>query len=326
MAALALNRLGDNAFAQKIITHLKETAVKNAEAGMYWIANKNGYSWFDAAIENQALLIEAFAEIDNDPTLVNQMKVWLINQKQRESWGTTKATTEAIYALLFHGINFADQKVETNFTIGNPQLVKEKLTAAKTESEAGYFKIQWKPEEVSKELATITIENKSDVPSFGGVYWQYFENLEAITTSTNKDLKITKQVYKKVKDGNGTILIPLQKEAIHIGDIITTRLIIKADTNLEFVHLKDLRASCFEPIDVLSEYEFKNDISYYRSTKDTATHFFFDTIKQGTYILEYDVRVNNTGVFNNGIATLQSMYAPEFSVHSGSQRISVTNK
>jgi hypothetical protein len=108
-----------------------------------------------------------------------------------------------------------------------------------------------------------------------------------------------------------------------LGDVITFRLIIKTDNDLEFVHLKDLRASCFEPVDVISEYKYDGGLRYYKSTKDVATHFFFDNIKKGTYVLEYDVRVNNQGSFNNGIATLQSMYAPEFSTHSTSTKIKI---
>lgn len=324
MLALSAKRFGDTLYAKKIITHLKETAIKDTEKGMYWLENKKGYSWFDTPIENQALLIETFRELDNDPKIINDLKAWLIHQKQREHWGTTKATTEAIYALLSNGIKVAEQKNSTIFSIGNPQLLNKKLASASTETATGYFKLQWKPEEVTNDLATITIENKNDLPHFGGAYWQYFENLENIKSDTNSDLKIKKEVYKKVKDTNGDKLVPTNETLINIGDKITIRLIINANTDLEFVHLKDLRASCLEPIDVISKYKNSGDLWYYMSTKDTATHFFFDEIKQGTYVIEYDTRVNNTGTFNNGIANIQSMYTPEFSSHSTSQKIKVS--
>ena len=326
MLALSANRFGDSIYAKKIVTHLKETAIKNNEKGMYWLENTKGYHWFDSPIENQALLIETFAELENNPTIINDLKAWLINQKQRENWGTTKATTEAVYALLSNGTNLTEAKIENNYNIGNKQLLEQKIASAITETASGYFKLQWKPEEVNKELATIAIENKSSLPNYGGVYWQYFENLENIKTNNNNSLSFQKEVFKKVKDSNGEKLIPLKEEAINIGDKLTIRLIIKTNIDLEFVHLKDLRASCFEPIDVISEYEYKNGLSYYRSTKDTASHFFFDNINKGTYVLEYDVRVNNSGGFNNGIATLQSMYAPEFTSHSTSQKINVIVK
>lgn len=326
MLALASYRLGDSIFAKKIITHLKETAVKNSEEGMYWISNTKGSSWFDAPIENQALLIEAFNELDNDPKIINDLKAWLIRNKQKDNWGTTKATTEAIYALLAYGKNSIASKNENEFQIGDSKLLTQKLGDNKTENEAGYLKIQWKPEEINTKMATVSIENKNDVPSFGGVYWQYFENLEKITSTNNTDLHITKEVYKKIKDANGDKLISIKNNELQVGDKLTIRLVIKANHNFDFVHLKDLRASCLEPTNVLSEHHYKDSLQYYMSTKDTATHFFFDSLRQGTFVLEYDVIINNNGAFNNGIATIQSMYAPEFSAHSGSVKVRVTTK
>lgn len=135
---------------------------------------------------------------------------------------------------------------------------------------------------------------------------------------------IDKKIYKKVKSAKGEELVALTNEAVKVGDLLSVRLIIKTDNNLEFVHLKDLRASCLEPVDVLSGYARKDGLSYYKSTKDVATNFFFDVIPKGTYVLEYDLRVTNVGVFNNGISTLQSMYSPEYSAHSINTKINVS--
>ena len=104
---------------------------------------------------------------------------------------------------------------------------------------------------------------------------------------------------------------------------MTVRLILKTDRNAEFVHLKDQRSAGLEPIDVLSEYKRQDGLGYFQSTRDTGTHFFFDYIKKGTYVFEYDLRVNNAGNMSNGITTIQSMYAPEFSSHSEGVRITV---
>ena len=118
-------------------------------------------------------------------------------------------------------------------------------------------------------------------------------------------------------------MVDLDKETIKVGDLVTIRLIVRSKDNLEFVHLKDLRASCFEPVDVISNYQWGENTSYYKSTKDVATHFFFDDLQKGTYVFEYDVRVNNLGEFNDGIATIQSMYAPEYGSHSTATHIEV---
>ena len=323
LLAITMNRFGDKKFAEKIISNLKETVARNDDFGMYWIENKNGYYWYQSAIETQALLIEAFSEIEKDNKLVDELKVWLLKQKQLKQWPTTKATTEAVYALLLQGTDWTSIKDNTKFKIGNDKVFSKKLSEKDKEATTGYIKMNWKPDEISKDMGQISVENKSDVAGFGGLYWQYFEDLEAIKSDSTSALSITKNLYKKIKTSEGEKLVDINSENVKIGDLITIRLIIKTDNDLEFVHLKDLRASCFEPIDVISNYEWKESVSYYRSTKDVATHFFFDKIKTGTYVFEYDVRVNNSGVFNDGIATIQSMYAPEFSSHSTNTKLSI---
>lgn len=323
LLSLTMYRFGDKTFAKKILTNLKESAARNEDNGMYWIENTNGYNWYQSSIETQAMLIEAFTEIENDDKIVDELKVWLLKNKQVNKWSTTKSTTEAVYALLLQGSDWTPLKDNTKFTIGNEKIFTKKLSEKVKEAETGYIKVNWKADEFTKEMGIIKVDNKSKVPGYGGVYWQYFENLENIKTDSTKTLYITKTLYKKVKTSKGNELIEMNKESLKTGDLITIRLVLKTESDLEFVHLKDLRASCFEPVDVISNYEWKDNLSYYKSTKDVATHFFFDKINKGTYVLEYDVRINNSGNFNDGIATLQSMYAPEFSAHSTSTTIKV---
>ena len=324
MAALVLNRFGETASAKKIVESLIETASNNEDWGMYWIANKSGWYWYQAPIEVQALLIEAFSEITNDTKSVDAMKVWLLKNKQTKNWPTTKSTTEAVYALLMQGTDWLSVKDNTIFKIGNEKILTKKLAENEKEAETGYLKLNWKADEIKKEMATITIQNKSKVPGYGGIYWQYFEDLDKIKTDNSNALSVSKELYLKKNTDKGEELQKITNEnPLKIGDLVTVRLIISAKENMEFVHLKDLRASCFEPEDVLSSYDYKDGLAFYKSSKDAATHFFFDNINKGTYVLEYDVRVNNSGDFSNGITTIQSMYAPEFSSHTKGIRVQV---
>lgn len=324
LTALTLNRFGEREAAKTILESLKETASNNEDWGMYWIENKAGWYWYQAPIETQALLIEAFAEIANDEKSVNAMKVWLLKNKQTKNWPTTKSTTEAIYALLLQGSDWLSVKDNTIIKIGEEKILTKKLAENEKEAETGYIKLNWKADEIKKEMATTTIQNKSKVPGYGGVYWQYFEDLDKIKTDDANSLSVSKELYLKKNTISGIALKKITtKNPLQIGDLVTVRLIITTKENMEFVHLKDLRASCFEPENVLSTYEYKEGLAFYRSTKDAATHFFFDRINKGTYVLEYDVRVNNSGDFSNGITTIQSMYAPEFISHTKGIRVQV---
>jgi TonB-dependent SusC/RagA subfamily outer membrane receptor len=324
LAALTLNRFGEKETAKKIIESLKETSSTNEDWGMYWISNTSGWYWYEAPIETQALLIEAFAEVNNDTKSIDAMKVWLLKNKQTKNWPTTKSTTEAIYALLMQGTDWLSVKDNTVIKLGDEKIMTKKLTENEKEAETGYIKLNWKADEVKKEMATISIENKSKVPGFGGVYWQYFEDLDKIKNNSGTVLSVSKELYIKKSTLKGDQLEKItSKNTLQIGDLVTVRLIIISKEDTEYVHLKDMRASCFEPVNVLSEYKYKDGLGYYMSTKDTATHLFFDYINKGTYVLEYDIRVNNSGEFSNGITTIQSMYAPEFTSHTKGIRVKV---
>lgn len=324
LTALTLNRFGEKETAKKIIESLKETSSNNEDWGMYWIANKSGWYWYQAPIETQALLIEAFAEVTQDSKSVDAMKVWLLKNKQTKNWPTTKSTTEAIYALLLQGTDWLSVKDNTVIKLGDEKIITKKLAENEKEAETGYIKLNWKGDEIKKEMASIKIQNKSKVPGYGGVYWQYFEDLDKIKNNSGSVLSVSKELYLKKSTLKGDELEKITNQnALKKGDLVTVRLIITSKEDTEYVHLKDMRASCFEPVNVLSEYQYKDRLGYYMSTKDAATHFFFDQINKGTYVLEYDIRVNNSGEFSNGITTIQSMYAPEFASHTKGIRVKV---
>ena len=322
MIALILHRKGYNKTAKLILEALSEQAVNNEENGMYWKENRKSWYWYQSPIETQALLIEAFTEIDGNLKKVESLKQWLLKNKQTNKWSTTKATTEAIYALLMHGNEYLSISDNTVITVGNKKISTKKLAATKKEAGTGYLKLSWNEKEIDSRMATVKIANKSGITGFGGVYWQYFEDLDKIKSSENTPLRLKKKIFIKKTTDNGEVLVPVtSKTSIKLGDLITVRLEIESKNDMEFVHLKDLRASGLEPVDVLSEYKWQDGLGYYQSTKDVATHFFFDYLPKGTYIFEYDLRANNSGNFSNGNSTIQSMYAPEFTGNSKGIRL-----
>jgi len=326
MLSLILYRMDYIKTAKAIIEALNEQAVQSEENGMYWKENMNSWYWYKAPIETQSLLIEAFSEIENDDEVVDKLKLWLLKNKQTNQWSTTKATTEAIYALLMKGNDWLSVSDNTVITIGDKKIKTSKLKPSEKEAGTGYMKIDWNESEINSKMASVKIANKSDVTGYGGVYWQYFEDLDKITATEESPLHIKKAIFLNTTTTNGKELTPIENDTpIQIGDLVTVRIEITSSNDMEFVHLKDLRASGLEPIDVLSEYKWQDDLGYYQSTKDVATHFFFDSLPQGTYVFEYDLRANNIGNFSNGITTIQSMYAPEFIDYSKGIRVQIKN-
>ncbi|MDT8412090.1 MAG: alpha-2-macroglobulin family protein [Vicingaceae bacterium] len=327
MIALALHRNGkpkaDFNTEQNILLSLKENAIQHDELGMYWKDNLSGYYWYQAPIEVQALLIEAFDEIANDTESVEAMKIWLLKQKQTQDWRTTKATTEACYALLLRGTDLLASDELVEIKVGNTIIDPKKMDDVKVEAGTGYFKTSWSKTEIKPEMGNITVTKKDEGVAWGAMYWQYFEQLDKITTHETP-LKLSKKLFVQRNTDAGTV-IELIKEGTTLkpGDKIKVRIELRVDRNMEYVHMKDMRAAGFEPINVFSGYRYQDGLGYYESTKDAATNFFFDYLPKGTYVFEYPLRVNMSGDFSNGITSIQCMYAPEFTSHSEGIRVLV---
>lgn len=322
--ALSLFRNDEKATANKILKSLKENSITSDELGMYWKSNTTGYYYYQAPVETQALLIETFSEIENDVKTIDNLKIWLLKNKQTNRWKTTKATTEAVYALLLNGSDWISITEMVDIKVGNQQINPSEMEDVKVEAGTGYFKTSWNSDEIKPEMATITINKKGNGIAWGGLYWQYFEDLDKIS-SAESPLKLNKKLFLKVNADTGKELKEINKNtSLKVGDLITVRIELRSDRDMEFIHLKDMRASGVEPINVLSKYKWQDNLGYYESTKDAATNFFFDRLPKGVYVFEYDVRVNNAGNFSNGISTIQSMYAPEFSSHSEGVRLKIS--
>jgi hypothetical protein len=247
----------------------------------------------------------------------------LLKNKQTNKWETTKSTASAVYALLIQEDNWLQSEGLVDVRIGNENIV---FSPSEAEPGTGYVKKTWAGKDVHAGMAEVEVNNPNQHITWGAIYWQYFEDLDKISYFEETPVKITKELYVETASDRGPKAIPVNaNKALTPGDKVLVRLIIESDREMEFMHLKDMRASGLEPIDVISQYRWQGGLGYYQSTKDLATHFFFDRLPRGKFVIEYDLRVSHRGDFSNGISSLQSMYAPEFTAHSEGVRIKVNN-
>ncbi|MEP6950909.1 MAG: alpha-2-macroglobulin, partial [Ginsengibacter sp.] len=332
MIALSLNRTKDATTPNAIIKSLKENSINSEEVGMYWKEwNAGGYWWYQAPIESQAMMIEAFSEIEKDLKTIDDLKTWLLKNKQTNNWKTTKATAEACYALLLQGTDWLSEEKTVTIKLGNTTFNSKD---EKQEAGTGYFKRKIDGDKVRPEMGNINVTVSSPInqstnqpvnqsASWGSVYWQYFENLEKITFAETP-LKLSKKLFIEKNTDKGLALIPVNDGTeLKVGDKIKVRIELRVNRDMEYVHMKDMRASCMEPTNVISEYKYQDGLGYYETTKDVSTNFFFSYLNKGTYVFEYPMFVTHSGNFSNGVTTIQCMYAPEFTAHSEGVRVNV---
>ncbi|MBL3657869.1 alpha-2-macroglobulin family protein [Fulvivirga sediminis] len=324
MIALIHHKSGEDKLANGILKSLDECSITSEEMGMYWKANESSYFWYQAPIETQALMIEVFTELggENQQRNVDNLKLWLLKHKQTNQWTSTKATTEAVYALLLKGSSWLDVNETLEVKLGKQAVDLKNDDGSMPEAGTGYIKKAYDGAEITPAMAEVTLTKKDKGVAWGALYWQYFENLDKIT-SASSPLSLTKKVFKVVNTDTGEKLEDLSANGLQVGDRIRVRIELKVDREMDFVHMKDMRASGLEPINVLSSFKYQDGLGYYESTRDASTNFFFEHLTEGVFVFEYDLRANNAGDFSNGITSIQCMYAPEFSNHSEGIRLEI---
>ncbi|MDP4999420.1 MAG: MG2 domain-containing protein [Saprospiraceae bacterium] len=312
---------------REIMQALREQSFSSEEAGMYWKYTP-GYFWYQDPIETQSFLISLFAETGAAPNELDDMRLWLLHNKRVKQWHSTRSTAAAVYALLYEGRDWVRPSggVELEFPDAAPDVYQEQLDSARASAEAGtgYFSADWSAADFRPELGSSNWKNAGTSPAWGAVYWQYFEDFDKITSAAGTALQLGKSLYRLKSSDAGETGVPLEDgAALQPGDRLLVRLVIQTDRDMEYIHLKDTRAAGLEPGELLSGYEWRQGLGYYRQVRDTATDFFIEYLPRGKHVFEYQLVVTHKGDFSGGLTTIQSMYAPEFVAHTAGIRLSV---
>jgi hypothetical protein len=335
--AIALFRGGDRTTAESIIESLKQRAVggprgeqaadrqENNWQGMWWRSRHPvWWSWAQAPIETQSLMIEAFDEIVGDTESVEAMKAWLVQQKRTSRWPGSPATANAVGVLLGRGDDLLGDSSFVEVTVGGESIKPGENGASKEEAGTGFFENRFVRREITPSMAEIIFQKaEGGGLAFGGVHWQYLDHIENVEASGRDELAVTKELFTKTMTKSGPVLEPVVAiEKVSVGEELVVRLKITSDRTYEFLELTDHRPSVTEPIDVLSGWRWADGVGWYQVTRDASTQFFFERLPQGTHVLEYSLRVAHRGQASSGFATIRSRYAPEFSARSQSLGLS----
>ena len=315
--ALVMNRASKKSVANDILKSLRENSRNSDELGMFWGTNRNGYFWNQSAIKTQSALIEAFAEIANNKTEIDEMKIWLLKQKQTQIWDSEISTINAVYALLMQGSDWTADNIGVTVKVGG------NLLDDKAEAGAGHIQKTFTGNDITPKLADISVTKTGGGIAWGAAYWQYLENIDKIEKQQGS-LSIDKKLFVERMNSTGRFMEPLSdKSFIKIGDKVTVRLTVNLDRDMEYLALKDMRASCFEPVEQLSGFRWREGVGFYQTTRDASVQYFFNFLPRGTYVFEYQLWVSRAGEYSNGIANIQCLYAPEFVSHSANEKVIV---
>lgn len=315
-AAMALQQYGFPDVAREIVASLRQYAVTTPDKGMFWPNNRSSYGYNNSAVQEQCALIAAFATVEPVTSELDEMRRWLLAQKQTNAWESVPSTLEAIYALLYGGTDWlAADSTQPIIVWGGKEM---KYTPE--EPFVGLTEYTLSSNQVTAADAEAVISTDHRQPSWGALYWQYYDDVKNVSAASVKELAIDRQIL--VRQPSGTY-VPLNTVALKTGDRVSIRLTITAGQDLQFVCLTDSRAACLEPVDQLSGYNCRERICYYQEVKNAETRFYFDFLPKGTYVITYELNVDRPGDYTQGLSTIQCLYAPQLIARTPAQTIIV---
>lgn len=306
-AALLLSRSGARKEAMRILESMRQLAVHNPNRGMYW-EHMNKYSWFHP-VACAAMTLQAYAEIapKEYAQSIDEIRQWLLLEKQTSHWGNSSMAAHAIHALLLSGDNWLTTSSDVDIRIDGTS-----VTATMDDKEKRMVKIS-----VPTSAKHIEITRNGGHPAWGALFHQYVAPLTEITGDSIEELSIRKEFW--VKDNNEKWHeIPVDSTGhltLEFGQNVQIRIFVKCGKDLENLVLKDERAAFLEPTEHSSGYRWKS-VYYYQEVKDSCMKFYFERLPEGVYVITYDCNITHNGHYSCGIASIQSNYAPQYAAHS----------
>jgi uncharacterized protein YfaS (alpha-2-macroglobulin family) len=322
--ALTLKRAGRDADAKLVFDSVMDSAKTTKDEGTFWQPEDRSWLWYNDTIETHAFALRTLTELAPKDPRRDGLVQWLLLNKKLNQWKSTRATSEVIYALVKH--------MEADKSLG----VREESNV-----EVGPIKKQWVflPDEYSgkknqlvvpgpqidpQTMSTIKVSKATKGFQFASATWSF--STEALPKEARGDLfQVTRTYFKREKGPKDVVLRPLSDGAkIQVGDELEVQLSLRAKAAAEYVHLKDPRGAGFEPESAVSRFKWNLGIGWYEEYRDSGTNFFFEQLPAGEFTFKYRVRASMAGTFRVGPATLQSMYAPEFTAYSAGNVLPVS--
>lgn len=315
-AAVALHRYGFTDVARDIVASLRQYAVTTPDKGMFWPNNRSSYGYSNSAVQEQCALIAAFTTVDPVATELDEMRRWLLAQKQTNEWESVPSTLEAIYALLYGGSDWLASSSTRPVIVWGGKVMKYEPE----DPFLGLTELTLSGNQITAAEAEAVVSTDQQQPSWGALYWQYFDDVKNVSAASVNELAIDRQIL--VRQPSGTYR-PISQVAPKTGDRVAIRLTLTVGQDMQFVCLTDARAACFEPVDQLSGYRCRESICYYQEVKNAETRFYFDYLPKGTYVIAYELDIDRPGDYTQGLSSIQCLYAPQIIARTPAQTIVV---
>lgn len=302
-AALLFYRHGYKPLASQVLASLRQFAETSPSKGMWWpiLDDFAGGTMTQLRLTSQAL--QAFHLINPDGKEVDAIRQWLILQKEARNWGNSESASDVAVSILLTSPKWVSAAAPAKVMIGSAE-----IKPSHVEETLGYFRTDISSMKPSG--STLTVDKSDMTPAWGAVYSQSTQTMKDIRPASCDAVSIEKRIYRQIGDKWE------KAENLSVGDRVRIELLIRSSRAMDYVAISDERAACFEPVEQLPSPIFSEGLCFYRENNDETTNIFISNMPKGTYLLSYEMWVNNAGTFSSGIATIQSQYATQLTAHS----------
>lgn len=315
LLALTLKRMGRPADAELVFDSVLDSARTTPEEGTFWQPEERSWLWYNDTIESHAFALRALMELRPDDPRRHGLVQWLFLNKQLNHWKSTRATAEAVYAL----VHYLQQEGQLGVTETATVRTGGQTTTFTFEPDRYTGKdnrIVIPGEKINPTQSEVVVEKDTPGFLFASATWHFSTDTPPEEGSGGL-FHVSRRYFLRLSQGDETVLKPLDEGAtLKPGDEVEVQLTLSSRAPAEYVHLRDPRPAGLEPGIAISGWRWDLGLTRYEETRDSGTNFFFESLPAGEYTLRYRLRANLTGTFRAGPATVQSMYAPEFTAYS----------
>ncbi len=321
--ALTLKRMGREKEARLVWDSVMDSAKTERDQGTFWAPEDRAWLWYNDTIETHAFALRTLMELDPRSDKVDGLVLWLFLNKKFNHWKSTRATAEVIYSLA-HYLKKTEQigvREEAVVQVGrhSRRFVFEPDRYTGKKNQVVVLGTDIRPET----HAEVVVEKATKGHLFASATWHF--STERMPEEARGDfISVTRTYYLRDKSGREVVLKPLAEGTpVHVGDEVEVHLSIRTKHAMEYVHLRDPRPAGFEPVSLRSAFKWDLGIGFYEEVRDSSQNFFFEALPHGEYTLKYRLRAAQGGTFKAGPATIQPMYAPEFTAYSAGHVLTV---
>jgi len=321
--ALTLSRMGRKSDARLVWESVMDSAKESEDEGTHWAPEDRGWLWYNDTIETHAFAIRTVMELTPEEKKLDGLVQWIFLNKKLNHWKSTRATAEVLYSLAYYLRETEQLSVREEIDVIAGDL-KKTFVFLPDEYTGKKNQILIRGDQIDPQKhATITVEKETPGFAFASVTWHF--STENLPKEARGDfLSVTRRYFKRVKTKREIVLVPLKEGAkIAPGDEVEVHISLRTKHPMEYVHLKDPRAAGFEPVSTTSQHKWNLGIYWYEEVRDSGMNFFFEKLPQGEYPFKYRLRAATAGTFKVGPATVQPMYAPEFTGYSSGSTITI---